>query len=134
MNQEKNKSDILSVVKAHNKAWSIDENIDKQMKFIHPNIQFIAPPYKKIISGEKEYKDSYLDWMKHAKVHHFNELNPEITIFKDRKTAFVTYHIEMSFDFDSVKVDNWQGIDFMTLVNEDGNWKIISDMYAKMEE
>lgn len=133
MNPEETKTEILNVVKSHNKAWAQLEDIHLQMKYVHPNILSISPPYTKVTQGIEEYKAGYLDWMKHAKVHYFKELDPVVTVLGDSKTAFVTFNIEMSFDFDSVLIENWKGIDFMTLVKENDQWKIISDMYAKKE-
>ena len=37
----------------------------------------------------------------------------------------------MSFTYDESEVSNWKGIDMMTLTKENGEWLIISDMYAE---
>lgn len=44
--------------------------------------------------------------MKHAKVRCFKELEPKVILLDDKKTAFVIYTGKMSFNYDSVKVDN----------------------------
>ena len=132
--REQTKSEILKTVKAHNRAWAVNENINEQMNYIHDDIQMIAPPYQKIIRGKQEYKKGYLNWMKHAKVHYYKEIDPNITLLKNGDIALVTFHIDMSFDYDSVAVNKWEGLDLMTLIKENGKWKIISDMYAKKEE
>jgi len=132
---EKIKSEVLETVYAHNKAWTELEDINEQKKYVHENIIFISPPYKKPIIGAKEYLRSYQEeWMDHAKVHHFKEVNPEVRLYNNGTFAIVTYEIDMSFDYDDSKVPEWHGIDKMTLVKENGKWLITSDMFAKQTE
>ncbi len=132
---DKTKSEVLKTVYAHNKAWTKLEDIKEQKKYVHENIIFISPPYKKPIKGAREYLKNYKeDWMDHATVHHFKEVNPEVTLFNNGLFAVVTYEIEMSFDYDDTKVSEWHGIDQMTLVKENGKWVITSDMFAKRTE
>ena len=131
---EKIKTEVLETVYAHNKAWTKLEDINEQKKYIHENIVFLAPPYKEPIRGKKEYLNSYKEWMDHATVHHFKEVDPEVYLYCNGKFAIVTYKIDMAFNFDDTKVPEWYGIDKMTLVKENGKWLITSDMYAKQKE
>jgi len=132
---EKTKAEVLKTVYAHNKAWTELEDINEQKKYVHENIIFISPPYRKPISGSKEYLRSYQeDWMDHATVHHFKEIEPQVNLYNDGKFALVTYKIDMAFDYDSTSVPEWHGIDHMTLVNENGKWLITSDVFAKEKE
>jgi len=131
----KTKADVLKTVFAHNKAWTELEDINEQKKYIHEDIIFISPPYNKPITCAKEYLRSYQeDWMDHAVVHHFSEVNPEVKLYNNGTFAVVTYEIDMTFDYDDNKVPEWHGIDKMTLVKENGRWLITSDMYAKQTE
>lgn len=131
---ERIKAEILKTVFAHNKAWTKLEDLNEQEKYIHDNIVFLAPPYKEPIKGKEAYLDSYRDWIDHATVHHFNEINPEVYLYCGGSFAVVTYTINMAFDFDEVKVPEWHGLDQMTLAKENGIWLITSDMYAKQKE
>ena len=129
------KAEVLETVYAHNKAWTKSEDLNEQKKYVHENIIFISPPYKKPIVGAKEYLRSYKeDWMDHATVHHFKEVNPDVKLYNNGLFAIVTYEIDMAFDYDDTKVPEWHGIDKMTLVKENGKWLITSDMYAKQKE
>ena len=128
------KAEVLETVTAHNKAWTKLEDLNEQKKYVHENIVFLAPPYKEPIRGKKEYLISYKEWMDHATVHHFKEVNPEVYLYCNGKFAIVTYKIDMAFNFDDTKVPEWYGIDKMTLVKENGKWLITSDMYAKQKE
>ena len=38
----------------------------------------------------------------------------------------------MSFDYDDRTVEEWKGIDMISLVKEEGKWLITSDMFAKI--
>jgi len=135
MDIDKIKQDVWKTVLAHNKAWTELEDVNEQKKYIHDDIIFIAPPYKKPIIGSEDYLRSYKeDWMEHATIHNWKEVDPVISIYLNGKMAQVTYTINMSFDFDDNNVPEWIGIDFMTLINENGKWLILSDMYAKQAE
>jgi ketosteroid isomerase-like protein len=127
------KAEVLKTVYLHNKAWTELEDLNEQKKYIHDKIVFIAPPYKEPVKGKEAYLVSYKDWIDHATVHHFQEINPEVYLYNDGKFAVVTYKIDMAFDFDETKVPEWHGIDTMTLVKEKGKWLITSDMYAKQK-
>ena len=128
------KAEVLETVYAHNKAWTKLEDLNEQKKYVHENIVFLAPPYKEPVIGKKEYLSSYKEWMDHATVHHFKEVNPEVYLYCNGKFAIVTDKIDMAFNFDDIKVSEWYGIDKMTLVKENGKWFITSDMYAKQKE
>ncbi|MCK5146992.1 nuclear transport factor 2 family protein [bacterium] len=126
------KAEVLETVYAHNRAWAELEDINEQKKYVHENIVFISPPYKKPITGKEEYLNSYQkDWMDHATVHHFNELDPDVKLYCNGLFAIVTFEIDMAFDLDDTKVPEWHGYDKMTLVKENGKWLITSDMYAQ---
>ena len=122
---------VWETVKAHNKAWTVSENINEQLKYVHGDILFVSPPFNKILSGKDKYKEGYENWMMHAEVNHFKEIDPVIKIYNKGNLALVSYHIDMSFKYDDKKLSNWKGIDMMTLTKENGKWLIISDMYAE---
>lgn len=131
---EKIKNEVLKTVYAHNKAWTELEDLTEQKKYVHENIVFISPPYKKPKTGINEYLNDYKDWMNRATVHHFKEIEPDVKIYNDSLFAIVTYKIDMTFDYDDEKIPVWKGIDHMTLVKEKGKWLITSDMFAKQTE
>ncbi|MFC2103379.1 YybH family protein [Bacteroidota bacterium] len=131
MDIEKVKESVWNTVLAHNNAWSAMEDLDEQARYIHEEIIFVAPPYRTPVRGKKEYRKSYQEWIDHATVHYFKEVDHEITILGDGTLALVIFKIDMSFDYDDQKIDRWQGIDMMTLVFENEKWLITSDMYAK---
>ena len=122
---------VWKVVREHNKAWSVLEDINEQMKYVHDDIVFVKPPFKEIIRGKEKYKADYELWMQHAKVDYFREVNPVIKIYGKGNFVIVTYNIYMSFTYDDEIVNNWKGIDMMTLVKENGKWSITSDMFAR---
>ena len=130
---EQLKKEVWETIKAHNKTWSVDENIDEQMKFISDDMVGIFPPFNTLTKGKEAYREGYLSWYEHAKVHYFREVDPVITIHKDG-FAIVAYKIEMSFDYDDNLVDDWKGMDMFTLVKTDGKWLITSDMFARGTE
>jgi ketosteroid isomerase-like protein len=130
-NAVKIKAEVLETVYAHNKAWTELEDLNEQKKYVHENIVFISPPYKKPITGKEEYLNNYKEWIDHATVHHFKEVNPDVKLYNNGLFAIVTYEIDMSFDYDDEKIPEWHGIDQMTLIKENGKWQITSDMYAK---
>jgi len=133
MKAEDTSVEVMRVVRAHNKAWSELEDINEQLKYVHDDIVFAKPPYKEIIKGKEKYKTDYEEWMKHAEVDFFREVNPFIKVFGNSTSAIVTYTIEMSFTYDERIESDWKGSDIMTLVKEKGKWLITSDMFAREE-
>ena len=123
--------EVWEVVKSHNKAWSKLEDINTQMKYVQEDVVFIKPPFKEIFVGKEKYKADYEGWMLHAKVDYFHGINPVIKVYGNGNFALVSYNIEMAFTYDDAVVNDWKGIDFMTLVKEKGRWLITSDMYAR---
>lgn len=123
--------EVWEVVKAHNKAWSEQEDINEQLKYVHKDVVFIKPPFKEVFIGKERYKVDYQEWMLRAKVDYFREVNPKIRIYGDGNFAIVTYNIDMSFTYDDEVVNDWKGIDMLTLVKENGKWLITSDMFAR---
>ena len=69
--------------------------------------------------------------MQHTKVDYFHEVNPVIKIYGKGNFAIVTYNIDMSFNYDDKVVNDWKGVDMMTLVKENGKWLITSDMFTR---
>ena len=134
MDVEKAKKEVLSTVLAHNKAWAQMEDLDDQAKYVHEDIVFVSPPYLTRIIGKEEYLKNYQEWIDHATVHYFKEVDLQITFHCNGTFALVAFKIDMSFDYDDQKIDRWQGMDLMTLVFENGKWLITSDMYAKQVE
>ena len=122
---------IWKTVKAHNKTWSVLEDINDQLKYVHDDVVFIKPPFKEILKGKEKYKEDYEKWIQHAKVNYFHEVNPVIKIYGKGNFAIVTYNIDMSFTYDDEVVNDWKGVDLMTLVKENGRWLITSDIYAR---
>jgi ketosteroid isomerase-like protein len=130
-NTEDAAKEVWKVVKAHNKAWAELEDINAQMKYVHEDVVFIKPPFKEIMVGKDKYKADYEEWMLHAKVDYFHEINPVIKVYGNGNFALVSYNIDMAFTYDDAVVNDWKGIDFMTLVKEKGKWLITSDMFAR---
>ena len=126
--------EVWEVVKAHNKAWSELEDITEQLKYVHNNVVFVKSPFKEIIEGKEKYKADYEEWMKHAKVDFFREVNAVIKVYGNGNFAIVSYNIDMSFTYDDIAVNDWKGADMMTLVKENGKWLITSDMFTKLVE
>ena len=122
---------VWETVKAHNKAWAVLEDINDQLKYVHDDVVFIKPPFKEILKGKEKYKEDYEKWMQHAKVDYFHEVNPVIKIYGEGNFAIVTYNINMSFTYDDEVVNDWKGVDMMTLVKENGKWLITSDMFTR---
>ena len=122
---------VWETVKAHNKAWAVLEDINDQLKYVHDDVVFIKPPFKEILKGKEKYKEDYEKWIQHAKVNYFHEVNPVIKIYGNGNFAIVTYNIDMSFTYDDEVVNDWKGVDLMTLVKENGRWLITSDIYAR---
>ncbi len=126
--------EVWETVKAHNMAWSVSEDIDEQLRYVHDDILFVKPPFNKILSGKDMYREDYENWMLHAKVNYFKEVDPVINIYNNGTSALVTYYIDMSYKYDGEDVNDWKGIDMMTLTKNNGKWFIISDMYARYLE
>ena len=131
MSSEDAAKEVWEVIKAHNKAWSESEDINEQLKYVHNEVVFVRPPFKEILKGKTQYKTDYENWMKHAKVEYFREVNPVIKVYGDGTFAIVSYNIDMSFTYDAATVNDWKGVDMMTLVKENGKWLVTSDMYAR---
>ena len=122
---------VWETVKAHNKTWAVLEDINDQLKYVHDDVVFIKPPFKEILKGKEKYKEDYEKWIQHAKVNYFHEVNPVIKIYGNGNFAIVTYNIDMSFTYDDEVVNDWKGVDMMTLVKENGKWLITSDMFTR---
>ena len=122
---------VWETVKAHNKAWAVLEDINDQLKYVHDDVVFIKPPFKEILKGKEKYKEDYEKWIQHAKVNYFHEVNPVIKIYGNGNFAIITYNINMSFTYDDEVVNDWKGVDMMTLVKENGKWLITSDMFTR---
>jgi len=122
---------VWETVKAHNKAWAVLEDINDQLKYVHDDVVFIKPPFKEILKGKEKYKEDYEKWIQNAKVDYFHEVNPVIKIYGEGNFAIVTYNINMSFTYDDEVVNDWKGVDMMTLVKENGKWLITSDMFTR---
>ena len=122
---------VWETVKAHNKAWAVLEDINDQLKYVHDDVVFIKPPFKEILKGKEKYKEDYEKWIQRAKVDYFHEVNPVIKIYGEGNFAIVTYNINMSFTYDDEVVNDWKGVDMMTLVKENGKWLITSDMFTR---
>ena len=125
------KQEVWEAVTAHNKAWTVDEDLNEQMKYVDDNIIFVSPPFKESLSGIDNYRTGYQEWIDHATVHYFREINPKIEIQGSGNFAVVTYNIEMSFDYDDRTVEEWKGMDMISLAKKKGKWLITSDMFAK---
>ena len=78
--------------------------------------------------------EDYRDWMEHATVYKFTEVDPQVFLYNNGNFALVTYTIDMAFKYDDNEVPQWTGIDHMTLVKENGKWLITSDMYGRFKE
>ena len=122
---------VWETMKAHNKAWAVLEDINDQLKYVHDDVVFIKPPFKEILKGKEKYKEDYEKWIQHAKVNYFHEVNPVIKIYGNGNFAIITYNINMSFTYDDEVVNDWKGVDMMTLVKENGKWLITSDMFTR---
>ncbi|MFC1564464.1 nuclear transport factor 2 family protein [candidate division KSB1 bacterium] len=122
-------SKIWQVVQAHNKAWTVLEDLDEQMKYVHDDIVFITPSDKYPIEGKDAYIESYENWINSAEVHFFKELDHKVRITGNGTSAIVTYNIDMSFLYNGEEAA-FQGRDMMFLIFERGKWLIAADVYS----
>ena len=130
VNIEQLKEEVWQTVLAHNKAWTVDKDIEAQMRHVHKEIVSVAPPFTNRLTGIAQYKEGYLNWHEHASVKSFKEIDPQIKIYKGA-FAIAVYKIEMSFEYDGNLVDDWKGMDTMTLVKLEDKWFITSDMFGQ---
>jgi ketosteroid isomerase-like protein len=62
-------------------------------------------------------------------MHSWKEIDPKIEIFGDGAVAVVAYRYETSFDMGG-KTMNVSGRDMMSLVKEEGRWRVVADHFA----
>ena len=132
-NIEKIKSEVLETVKAHNKAWTVLEDLEEQGKYIHDNITFITPGDHSPFEGKEAYLTSYREWYDAAKVHFFSELEPRAYLSENLKSAVVIYYIDMAFNYKGEE-QTFKGRDLFFLTWENGKWLIMANEYSPFPE
>ncbi len=121
--------DVWQVVKAHNKSWTVLEDLDEQAKYIHDDIVFINPEDRYPVNGKAAYREGYNKWIKAAEVHFFKELDHKVRIMGNGKGAVVTYNIDMSFNYEG-KENTFKGRDLFFLVKENKKWFIAANEFS----
>ena len=127
------KDTVWATVKAHNRSWTVLEDLNEQAKYIHDDILIITPSDKHPIMGKKEYLASYKKWNDAAMVHFFKEIDPKINIFGDGTSAVVVYEADMAYNYNG-KEGTFKGRDMFFLVKEKGKWLIAANQFSSFPD
>lgn len=130
---EKEKEEVLKTVLAHNKSWTVLEDLNEQAKYIQENIIMITPGDRDPIIGREAYLKGYKKWNNAAKVHFFKELNPIVKLSENMRSAVVFYNIDMAYNYNGEE-KTFQGRDFFFLTKESGKWLIMANEYSRYPE
>jgi hypothetical protein len=119
--------EVLDFVKALNKAWAKDANVERLKEYFHPDMVAITATDREVLEGRDACLASWRQFVQATKIHRWDELQPKVRLFGD--TAVVTYYFDMSFDMDGNTID-LAGRDMYVLVRENGRWWAVADQFS----
>lgn len=123
--------EVWNVIVEMNKIWTVEAKPEKLKNYFHSDMVAIVPNNPKRIQGQEACVAGWKSFVDAAKIHHWKELEPQVNIYNDGKTAIVTYYFDMSFEMAGQTIQ-MKGRDMFTLVKENGKWWIVADQYSSM--
>jgi len=122
------KQEVWSTLRELNDCWTTtDGNPEQLAKYFHKDMVAITPTDPKRLEGREACVAGWVGFAKAAKIHKWEELEPQIAVFGD--SAVVTYYFDMSFTMGGQRVD-LRGRDMFFFVKESGRWWAVADQFS----
>lgn len=126
---DKSKEEVWQTIQALNRAWTVENNVDKLRDYFHMDMVAITPTARERIEGRDACIASWKAFTQAAKIHHWKEIDPKVQVYGRGQFAVVTYYFDMSFEMNGHTI-KMQGRDMFTFVNEDGKWLVVADQFS----
>ena len=124
------KLEIWKTLRAMNDCWTKNDGTDL-VNYFHKNMVAITPVDRNRREGRDECVAGWVGFVKAAKIHHWQEIDPQIQLYGH--TAVVTYYYDMSFEVGGQMI-NSSGRDMFVFVKEDGKWWAVADQFSPYPE
>jgi ketosteroid isomerase-like protein len=126
---ESEQQQIWETIQTMNRCWTGNdpEQFEKLNYYFYETMVAVTPTEKCRLEGRQACVDGWKAFAVNCPIHYWKERDPKIQIFGS--AAVATYYFEISFDMgDNTMVQN--GRDMMTLIKEDGRWKVVADQFS----
>ncbi len=120
------KREIWETLRALNDCWTKSDGTDL-VNYFHKDMVAITPSDRNRRVGRGECVKGWIGFAKVAKIHSWNEIDPQIQLFGD--TAIITYYFDMSCEMGG-KTINLGGRDMFVFVKENGKWWAVADQFS----
>lgn len=108
-------------VRRVNQAW-VRNRTEELEALLHPSVVVVPPPPALPARGRDACIESYRDFVRTARVLHFEELTPAVEVFGD--TAVVTYDFAITYEVSGTYTTE-RGREIFVLTHEDGRWQAV---------
>ena len=114
-------NEIWQIIHDINDAW-VNSNPEKIADYFHENIVISHPDFQKRGEGRESCVESYKDFCRHATVHDYKEMDPEVNVFGN--TAVAVYRFEITYE---IKGESFYdtGQDVFIFTSEGNKWKAV---------
>ena len=113
--------EIWQIIQRINAAW-LSGQPEHAAEFFADDIVVVQPHFQGRMQGKHAFIESYQDFMRQAKVHDYQELNPSGDVFGD--TAIVSYAFDISYEMGGQTFHD-TGHDLFVLVRKSGQWQAV---------
>ncbi len=120
------KQEVWQTLRALNDAWTKGKPDDLK-NYFHKDMVAITATDRERLEGREACFNSWNNFAKAAKIHHWKEVEPRIQIYGN--TAVVTYYFDMSFNMGGQTID-LGGRDMFVFVKEGGKWLAVADQFS----
>jgi len=129
MEESKIKEEIWQTIRALNRAWTVEGDIDELKNYFHKDMVAITPTDRERLEGRDACIAAWKAFVETTKIHYWKEIDPKIQVYSNGESAVVTYYFDMSFDIGGQTI-KMGGRDMFMLVNENGKWRVIADQFS----
>jgi uncharacterized protein (TIGR02246 family) len=129
LNASNVKDEVWRTIQAMNRAWTVEGDAERLRDYFHKDMVAITPVGRNRLEGREACVAGWKGFVQAAKIHYWQEMEPNVQLYGDGRFAVATYYWDMSYDMSGQTVKS-SGRDMFVLVNEDGKWWIVANQFS----
>lgn len=129
MDTEKITTDIMSTIRAMNRAWTTGWHEEEFCQYIHENAVAIVPSVPGRLEGRDAYVAGWKGFAQAATIHSWDESDHKVDVFAGGRCSVVSYFFTIDFTMGGIR-QTMQGRDMFFLVKEGKTWLVAADQYS----
>ncbi len=133
MDIEKIKEEIWKTVQDINRAWAVQGDAAKLTNYFHKDMVVISPMDGIQGEGGEVCVNSYRAFIEAAQIHHMEESDPKIQIYKEGEVAIVTYNFDIAYDMEGKSIRE-SGQEMFVMTKEDGKWWVTTKVLLSYKD